>query len=456
MLRSAILVAAVLAASVSASAQSGPWVISTDYEVFGRIESFGAVQPWSMSGSLSNVPSDAIGRHHDGLVYVVGRGGSNSIRIHDPADGFALVREFSVGAGRNPQDIVFDDLGRAFVPCYDDDVLLQVDVQTGTVVQTFSTSAYADSDGLPETSWALITGGRLYVVCQNLDRNGWYAPTGPGRLLVLDLGTLQWETPIQLTGANPYAPLSLDAAGDILVGCAGYWALADAGIEAVDPQTGLSLGLVASESQLGGDVLNFAVTGAGALHVLVSDSSFVTHIVRFETGAGTSTPVVSTTGYDLADLAYDGGFQLYVADRTLGHYGVRVFDTISGAELTSQPIATTLPPFQFVMPEAGPTAVPVAGLPSGSLSLAAPVPNPCNPRAELAIEADAYATVQVAVYDLRGRCLLTTTVRADGQGHASYRFEGADDAGRDLAAGLYRVVARSARGFAARSVTLVK
>lgn len=457
MLRTLILACGLVLAATPTLAQDGPWIISTDYEVFGHIESFGAITPWATSGSLSTVPSDAIGRQHDGLVYVVGRGGSNLIRIHDPENGFALVREFSIGAGRNPQDIVFDDQGHAFVPCYDDDVLLQVDVESGAVVQTFSTAAYADSDGLPETSWALITGGKLYVACQNLDRDNWYSPTGPGRLLVMDLATLQWETPVALAGANPYTPLRLDEDGKLLIGCTGYWAMADAGIESVDPQTGLSEGYVATESQLGGDVLNFVLTGEGRMHVLLSDASFTTHIVRFDATGGTATNVVSTAGYDLADLAFDGDFQLYVADRTLGAYGVRVFDTTSGAELTSQPIPTVLPPFQFVTPEtSGPSGLPVAGLPTGSLRLAAPYPNPCNPRAELAVEALPNAAVQVAVYDLRGRCLRTTTLRADGQGRAAYRFEGIDDGGRALAAGLYRVVARGAGGFAARSVTLVK
>ena len=67
----------------------------------------------------------------------------------------ALVREFSLGVGRNPQDIAFDTQGRAFVSCYDQAVLLRVDVNTGLVAQTDATAAFADADGLPEPAWML-------------------------------------------------------------------------------------------------------------------------------------------------------------------------------------------------------------------------------------------------------------------------------------------------------------
>jgi len=450
-----ILIAAlVLATAGLAQAQDGPWIISTDYEVFGQIESFQKASPWNPSGSLSTTPSDAVGRHHDGRVYVVGRGGSNLIRVHDAQNGFALLREFSVGAGRNPQDIVLDDQGRAWVPCYDDDVLLQVDVQSGTVVAEYSTAAYADADGLPETGWAEVFDGRLYVTCQNLDRDNWYSPTGPGRLLVFDLTTLQWEAPIQLVAANPYSRIRIDDQDRLLVGCAGYWALNDAGVEAVDPATGMSLGYVATEAQLGGDVLNVVATGAGELHVLISNSSFATAVKRF--AGGSATTVVSTAGYDLADIAFDGDFQLYVADRTLGAFGIRVFDTATGGELTTQPIATLLSPYSFVLPsKAGPTPVPLAGLP-GALQLGLPYPNPCNPRSEVELTGAANATVRVSVHDLRGRRVTQTLVRTDADGKAVVRFNGVDTAGRALAAGAYRIVAEGGGGFAARTVMLVK
>ena len=59
----------------SAAALDTGWIITTDYGSFGRLRSFACNAPWTVSGDLAVVPGDAIGRYHDGLLYVVGRGG---------------------------------------------------------------------------------------------------------------------------------------------------------------------------------------------------------------------------------------------------------------------------------------------------------------------------------------------------------------------------------------------
>ncbi len=449
--------AALILIPVLVLGQDGPWVITTDYGVFGRVESFAQSVPWETSGNLTVIPGDAVGRYHDGLVYIVGRGGSNLVRIHDPAQGFALVREFSLGAGKNPQDIAFDAQGRAFVSCYDEAVLLVVDTQTGTVQQSISTAFYADADGLPETSWLLIHENRLYLTCQKLDRGNWYAPTGPGQLLVLDLETLQWLAPVDLVGANPYTKIYLETPNRLLVGCVGYWALLDGGIEVVNLSTQQSEGYLISEENLGGDILQFVITGPNQLHALTSNPSFVTRISRVDTYSGSVVPIVTSSGYDLADLAWDHDFQIYVADRKTSAAGIRVFDSGSGAELTSQPVSTGLPPFQFVIPVQGGIS-PVIQIPGfrGNLALGQPRPNPCNPRSDLIIQAEADQTVSVSVFDLRGHLVNKTRLLTDSTGLTEYRFTGHDTQGFALAAGLYRVVAQSPGGFAAQTLTLVK
>ena len=58
-----------------ADVADGPWVITTDYSVFGGIEALDDSAPWTPSGQLSVIPSDAVARWHEGLIYVVGRGG---------------------------------------------------------------------------------------------------------------------------------------------------------------------------------------------------------------------------------------------------------------------------------------------------------------------------------------------------------------------------------------------
>ena len=456
-----LLLAAIAAAALAPAALAfeTAWLTTTDYSSFGRIRGFAGAAPWSATADLATVPGDAVGRHHDGLVYVVGRGGSNVVQIYDPAAGFGLVREFSLGAGRNLQDIAFDTAGEAYVSCYDQAVLLRVDPSTGAITGTYSTAAYADADGLPETAWMTAIGDRLYITAQKLDRNNWYSPVGPGALLVFDMATESFVAPISLVGADPYTQIEQVADGsggvELRVGCVGFYGLNDGGIEAVDPDLGTSLGYLATEAQLGGDVTAFASTGP-TIHVIISDVSFVTSVRRWDLLTAQAANVVTGTGYVYADVAWDGGFQLYVCDRTPGAAGLRVFDTISGAELTGGVLATGLPPFMIVLPQAD-TAAPVPGLPiAGSLALSRPFPNPCNPRADLTLSGPAGAAVTVAVVDLRGRRVGEREVLLGTDGTAAWTFDGFDGQGRRLPSGVYRVVARGADGYAARSLTLVK
>ena len=451
----------------SVNAQETGWVLTTDYSTFGRVRSFALDDPWTVSGDRATIPGDAVGRYHEGKVYVVGRKGANLIQIYDPDAGFALVREFSIGAGHNPQDIAFDAVGEAYVSCYDEAVLLRVDVEGGTVLDAFDTSLFADADGLPETAWMLARGDRLYIACQKLDRNNWYAPTGPGALLVFDTAAEIWVDmndatpgiqPIVLTGDNPNTRIeAVDDGGggwNLRVGCVGTYGLNDGGIEEVDPIADASLGYVVTEQELGGDLIGFTGTGDD-IHVLVSDASFITSLRRFDSAAGSVTVLDTGNGYVHADLVWDGDFQLYLADRTVGSAGLRVFDTVSGTELTTGVLATGLPPFMFVLPATdGISAVPAVD--TDRLRLSNPQPNPCNPAAVLHIQGRPGRLVRVGVYDLRGRRLQDKTLQTDGGGRTVFRFDGRDRRGRSLPAGVYRVVVQDETGFAARSLTLLK
>ncbi|MCK9995023.1 MAG: hypothetical protein KAH56_01950 [Candidatus Krumholzibacteria bacterium] len=456
-----------LALCPSVYAQEAGWVLTSDYSTFGRVRSFTLDDPWSVSGDLATIPGDPTGRYHDGKVYIVGRGGASLIQIYDPEAGFTLVREFSIGASRNPQDIAFDSAGDAYVSCYDEAVLLRVDVADGAILDTFDTSMFADADGLPETAWMLARGDLLYIANQKLDRNNWYAPTGPGDLLVFDMVAETWVDmdsdatgiqPIVLTGADPYTRIEAVELGvgewNLRVGCVGSYGVNDGGIEDVDPIAGVSLGYVVTEQELGGDISAFTSTGDD-LHVLVSDTSFITSLRRFSPASGSVTVLDTGNGYVHADLAWDGDFQLYLADRTVGASGLRVFDTVSGTELTSGTLATGLPPFKFILPTTdGVSAVPVAY--ADRLRLSPPYPNPCNPAADLQIQGQPGHLIRVGVFDLRGRRMQDRTLEIDSNGRTVFRFDGRDRQGRSLPAGVYRVVVQDQTGFAARTLTLLK
>lgn len=453
----------------TARAAAGPgWVLTGDYSQFGRVRSFATVAPWSVSGDLAVTPGDAVGRLHDGRLYVVGRGGASLLQVYATQPSLTLLREFSLGAGRNPQDIAFDTQGRAFVSCYDQALLLRVDVEAGTVTQTYSTAAFADNDGLPETSWLLARGDRLFVTCQRLDRANWYLPTGPGRLLVFDMAAGQWidAEPAQpglqgitLAEADPCTriePIGIGGHERLRVGCAGVYGALDGGIVEVDPQALTSLGWVVTEAQLGGDLTAFVSVGPQNVWAVVTDIvTGDTNLVHW-TGGGTGTVVRPGGGWVFADLAGDGGCQVFLADRTPAASGLRVFDACTGAMLTAAPLATGLPPTGFAL-TADPVATP-APLPPAvvALRLGSAWPNPCNPRAHFAVEGPAGADLTVRVTDLAGRAVADEALRLDDQGRGEIVFAGRDRAGRALPAGVYRVTAAGAAGTATRAVTLLK
>ena len=457
-----------IAALIWATAAVAAWtecvVLTTDYSTFGGVSIMQRQAPWTIEPDVEVVGGDPIARWHEGLVYVVNRGGANNVQVLDPQQGYTTILQFSVGAGRNPQDIAFDSEGDAYVSCYDEAVLLQVDKETGAIITSWSTEPFADADGLPETAWMETADDLLYIACQRLDRDDWYAPTDASYLAVFDMAAEQWvdvdpAAPgvqgIVLTGTNPFAQLEPVAARQQLrVCCVGYWGLLDGGVETVDLVARTSLGFEITEQELGGDVLDMATALDGWRFAIVSNPSFETAVVRYAPASGDVAVVDQAAGYVHADLAFDGTFMIYVADRTLANHGLRVFDAVGATELTSAPLPAGLPPFRVVLPAAGLTAVAVPSV--AGLRLAAPWPNPSNPAAEIRVQSEPGQAVRLSVVDLRGRRVRAVIVTADSGGEGRFRFDGTDNAGRILPAGVYRVVAEAGGAFAARSLTLVR
>ncbi|MBK6898471.1 MAG: hypothetical protein IPH09_04135 [bacterium] len=441
------------ALSVPALAWDDFIVLTTDFASVGGATRVDRLTPWSSAIDVADISSDAVGRWHDGRYYVVNRSASN-IQVLDPAQGMATVLQFSVGVGRNPQDIAFSTDGRAFVSCLDAALLLEVDPVAGGVVGSWSTAGFADADGMPETGWMLAVADRLFITCQRLNRDGWWEPTGPGLLLVFDMAAGTWGAPVVLAGSNPAPPLSLSPDGTrLLAPTVGLYGLLDAGFETVNLATLTSSGLLVTEQQFGGEIVDVVMTGAHRAWAVVSDTSFRTHLKTFDPAGGAApVNVKSASGYHYPDLAWDGAQQIYLCDRTTGAAGVRVFHQSTAAELTAAPIPTGRPPFQAVLPlDTDATAAPLVAAAAGP-ALDAPWPNPANPRTTFAAAAAPGDVVAFAVLDLRGRRLREEQRAAGPDGRAVWEFDGRDGEGRSLPSGAYRVTA----GADARLFTLAR
>ncbi|MFH1843981.1 MAG: FlgD immunoglobulin-like domain containing protein [bacterium] len=439
-------------------------VLCTDYSTVGELVVVERYSPWSCTGTTEPVGPDPVGRFHDGLYYIVNRGGASNLQIIDPDANYQTVSQFSLGSDRNPQDIAFRDDGIAFVSCYEEAVLLKVDVAAGTILDTYSTAAFADADGLPETAWMQAVGHLLYIAVQRLDSENWYVPTGLSLLAIFDMTTETWVDVIPgspeldgivLTGESPYTQLELSPDRQRLrVGCNGWYGSLDGGIEIVDLATRTSLGFEVTESTLGGDLIDFETVADTLGCVSVADAAFATSLVVYDpvTGGGVST-ILSAGGYAYHDLAYDGAGLLYVVDRTYSNPGLRVVSLPDGTELTTSPIDCGLPPHFVVLPrDEALTATPPTV--TSRLQLSPPWPNPSNPGCTVQLRGAPHHTVELGIYDLRGRRVRGTRVQLDGAGEGRYFFDGSDDSGRPVASGSYRAVAEAER--IGRVFTLVR
>lgn len=466
--RLSLLAAALLLTAVPSSAQSGLFVITTDFSTGST--AFLAAGAAEAEVNLLAVHSDAVGHYHDGRVYVVNRLGQDNILVLDETDLRTPVTQFSVGNGSNPHDIEVVAPDKAYVTLYETASLLIVDPRDGTRLGEIDLGAFADGDGLPEVSQIVRVGGRLYLSCQRLDRNGGWGPVDVSYLIVVDLAsdTLVDVDPdtegvqgIALGAANPN---SLAVAGDrIAVGVVVNFGDRSGGVEIVDTAAGRSLGLAVSEEDLGGDITSMVLVDGKRGYAVVADENFANSVRPFdlETGA-VGEPLEDISGGFIPSLAADGE-RLIVADR--GSWdnpdaaGLKLYDAATGA-LLAGPVNTGLPPMHVVvLSDAAPTAVEEvagSGRPRG-FALKAAWPNPFNASVHIPFAVgQANTPVELTVRDLLGRTVRTLAVGPAAAGRHVLRWDGRDDAGEPVGNGAYLVHLRAGDRRAAGKVMLIK
>ncbi len=453
MLFAALALLSVTSGDVSAQAPLSDLIftVTTDYSVSGQCASVGVLPPWDVETGLASVHSDAIAREHEGLVYIVNRLYADNIQVLDPSDGFSTVRQFSVGPGTNPVDIAFVDATRAYVSRYETPWLLEVDATTGAVTDSIDLSVFADGDGLPEPAAMAVVGGRLFVSIQRIDRDLYWTPVAPSWLAVIDTSTnalvdVDPGTPgmqgVELTATNPYTDLLLGDDGTTLyIGESGTWSALDGGIEAVDTATLTTLGLVITESELGGNVEDFALPLDGRAHAVVSRTSPAeSYCVAFDWDGGSLLETVwRPGGWSVPDVeVHPGSGQLFVADRTYAAPGVRVFDAATGVQLGGL-LDVGLPPHDLLV--LGDVVTGVAGDEPGSpgeggRARLTAAPNPSRGTVWLSltgVERDLSSGASVRIHDVAGR--FVREIRTDDLGAANW--DGCDERGRAVASGVY-------------------
>jgi len=451
MLRSFLAFILLVAAASPAVATDRVVAVTSDYSVSGSVSVVDVLPPWSVDADVASVHSDAVGRERDGLIYILNRLAADNIQVLDPDDGFATLRQFSVGPGSNPEDIAFVTDSRAYVSRYESTWLYEVDPSAGTVVDSVDLSGFADADGLPEMSGLAYAAGRLFVALQRIDRDVYWTPVPPSYLAVVDPATntlvdADPGTPgtqgIELSATNPYGEILVDeATGHLLVPESGRWGALDGGIEIIDPGTMSSLGFATTEAELGGDLNDVTCSVGNRAHAMISVTTpdWESFVVAWDTSTGALIDeVYRPGGWTVADIeAHPGSAQLFVCDRSYTDPGVRVFDAGTGEEKTSGPIFVGLPPHDLVL--LGSEVTDVADVPVRNRFRAQP--NPTAGSTSLMLDGPVAEKTTVSIFDVSGRRVASVTV---ARGSASAVWDGKDADGRRVASGVYFARTRGA------------
>ena len=467
-----LVVAASVVPALRTSAQTSQtdliFAVTSDYSVSGSCASIDVIPMWDVETGLAPIHSDAIARVYDGLVYVVNRLYADNIQVLDPLQGFATVRQFSVGPGTNPKDIAFLSPTRAYVSRYETPWLLEIDPYAGAIVDSIDLSVFSDGDGLPESATMAVVGDYLYISIQRIDRDYYWQPVAPSWLAVIDTRTntlvdVDAGAPgtqgIELTSTNPYTDILLGDDGTTLyVGESGGWTALDGGIEAIDTTTLTALGHIITEAELGGNLEDFTLPLGGRAHAAISvlSPSAEAFCVAFDWDAGELLETVWRPGeWSVPDVELHAGTgQLFVADRTYAAPGVRVFDAATGSQLAGL-LGVVLPPHDLVLLGDAVTSVPegvaIGGDEPAARRLLA-TPNPSRGEVTLSFDGPAATTAlpqQIVVHDLAGR-----VVRELPPGESVW--DGRDVRGRAVASGVYFARAVGASAGATARIVIVR
>jgi hypothetical protein len=441
------------------------FVLGTDFGVSGTTGTIEADAPWSGTTLSTTVCSDAVARCFGGLVYVVNRLGCDNVQVLDPSSGFATVLEFSTGPGSNPQDIAFVTGERAYVSRYETTWLYEVNPATGAVTDSIDLALFADADGLPEMGRMAVVGPLLFVALERVDRDFFYTPVAPGQVAVVDTRTnalvdadpdAAGVQPVVLSGTNPRSEIQVDTdTGRLFLGAAGSLGAPDGGIEVVDAVGLRSLGFLATEAQLGGDVSDLAFGAGDTAFAVVSDASFNTSCVCFDTTTGDKTGTLyATSGFNVADVeVHRASAQLFLCDRTFANPGVRVFDTSTCGQLTTGPISVGLPPFDLVVK--GETSTPAGDVPQDRLRVTHR-PNPFNPTVRIELRLPEAGYLDVEIFDAAGRRVRGLFHGYREAGSFALTWDGRDDESRQVGSGTYFYLVRTVRERSTGKMTLAR
>lgn len=325
------------------------FVVTTDFEtgLFATID----LTTQTASSTTGSIHSDAVPVVYNDLVFVINRFGQDNIQIIDPSAGFATVTQYSTGNGSNPHDMAFVSADKAYISLYELSTILIVNPMTGEQLGTIDLSSLNDSDGVPEVDALHIVGNTLYASLQRLDRNNFFAPTGPSFVIAVDTAT-DLITDIIPVEINPFTDFVELPNGNLLLGSSGQFGVVnDGGINVIDTSNNTN-SVIISDLELEGDINQIVMIDDTKGYALINDASFNTQVVSFDIDSGLKTgTVLDSQGFIIGNIAVNSSMEVYVSWRDNENPGVRIFDGITDSEITTSPIDVGLPPGPIVFLE---------------------------------------------------------------------------------------------------------
>jgi hypothetical protein len=449
------------------------FVLTTDFWTAGYYSTIELSPPRDTETDISTVHYDAVGYYDrdEDMIFVVNRYLADNIQLVDPNSGFATVGQYSVGNGSNPHDIRLVDGGKAYVSRFESTNLLIIDPYSGDSLGYVDFAPLADSDGIPEMDRMEMVDGKLFVTLNSLNHATWL-PNGPGKVAVVDVATdtlvdcdpgADGVQPIVLQSSNPYSELRYSPdRGELIVGCLGEWSILDGGVEAIDPFTLTTNGVLISEQELGGDISDVLIAPNGNGYAVVMDKAVwpdnYARVVAFDPASESVTDTLyqqtSGMGASLAGIEANTLGELYVCDRDLSAPGIRIYDTTTGSLLEF--IDVGLPPYDVVFIQPAYTVAGDAGaaISAEGFSLLPNFPNPFNPRTEIPFVLNEPGSVTLRIFDVSGRVIRTLKESEFlTAGPHMVTWDGRDGKGMELPSGVY--FCRMVSGSGCRSIRLI-
>jgi len=300
--------------------------------------------------------NDRSGQHR---AFVIQReyGSANlgTIAVLDPGARFQVAGRYPVNDGinfANPHDLLVLSADKAYVTRWDwlyNDILI-LDPDTGATSGTIDfTGKGTNADGLPRLHKMLYLQGRVWILMQNIDKSWNYSP---GLVAVVNPLTDEIEDIISLNLKNP-TDLAYDTeVNRLYVAATGDWFdPATGGIEAINPFSHTSVGVLIHGEDLGGFITDMALLDSRNAYLAVYKADFSgTKVVHVNPTTGTLVKTLyEYPGFFLTDdpsaLALDERQNLLIADKT--GFRVVVLDLKSG--LITDTIETLVPPVSIAI-----------------------------------------------------------------------------------------------------------